>query len=690
MKAERPIDVSLYVAALPVIASAPLCAADRLLPAPGLLPLAMGLILGGVPLSLAMRRRGVDRVRLNRIVTLVTLLGGVLYFMAASDPRRLFAPQRILDSSIDGLAMSYLIRLITWVIAFRAVTLLTDTDVLLSIGFSLSLFILVALVEPEAWVLLCLFPCVAGSLYLLIRNQRNNLVARADLVVGGGEGGWPRQEVFLLATLGGLIATLSLLLSLALSDVEVPSQVIESRLVATLSAYMHDVHSDTMRGGLETSMDVADARGSISPAVVFEVETPRPELWRGNVFNVFDGQEWRVGLERSYRPAMLRPGLFLLDETAAPPDPDAAVRHRFRFERAGQHLLYTVNGAYAIEVERRGLRVSTLGRVQTFRATRRGTEYSVYARSPELPLPPVETAIPREIAQTYLHVAYTPPERVRQLVAEVTAGVATPAARVGALMNYLSGTKFYTKRPRPIPPEADAVEYFLFEMDAGWCRHFATALAVCAREAGVPARLVTGFTPGERSGPATYLVRERDLHAWVEAWLPGRGWVTYDVSAQTTERTAGLALVIQALRNGLAQVRLWLGPAGPPVLGGGLALLVGAVLWWQRPALRAWAARRRAGRPRHHWPQPAGRLYERLRREAARAGLGREPSDTALRVAARLAAVAPDLRAELLSAAESLSRARYGRTNATASELAAIARTLAALRRRRPVEATGD
>lgn len=413
MKQDRPIDVSLYVAALPVIASAPLCAADRLLPAPGLLPLAMGLILAGVPLSLALRRRGVDRVRLNRIVTLVTLLGGVLYFMAASDPRRLFAPQRILDSSIDGLAMSYLIRLITWVIAFRAVTLLTDTDILLSIGFSLSLFILVALVEPEGWVLFCLFPCVAGSLYLLIRHQRNNLVARADLIVGGGEGGWPRQEVVLLATLGGLIATLSLCLSLALSDVEVPSQVIESRLVATLSAYMHEVHSDTMRGGIETSMDVADARGSISPAVVFEVETPRPELWRGNVFNVFDGQEWRVGLERSYRPEVLRPGVFRLDDAEAPPiDSDATVSHRFRFERAGQHLLYTVNGAYAIEVDRRGLRVTTLGRVQTFRATRRGTQYTLYARSPELPLPPVEAGIPREIAQTYLHVAYTPPQRV--------------------------------------------------------------------------------------------------------------------------------------------------------------------------------------------------------------------------------------------------------------------------------------
>ena len=38
--------------------------------------------------------------------------------------------------------------------------------------------------------------------------------------------------------------------------------------------------------------------------------------------------------------------------------------------------------------------------------------------------------------------------------------------------------------------------YFLFDEKRGYCEHFASAMAVMARSAGIPARVVTGYGGG--------------------------------------------------------------------------------------------------------------------------------------------------------------------------------------------------
>lgn len=57
--------------------------------------------------------------------------------------------------------------------------------------------------------------------------------------------------------------------------------------------------------------------------------------------------------------------------------------------------------------------------------------------------------------------------------------------------------------------------WFLTQSRAGHCEYFATATVLLLRQAGVPARYVTGFAVPEsaRRGD-TYLVRERHQHAW--------------------------------------------------------------------------------------------------------------------------------------------------------------------------------
>jgi transglutaminase-like putative cysteine protease len=52
---------------------------------------------------------------------------------------------------------------------------------------------------------------------------------------------------------------------------------------------------------------------------------------------------------------------------------------------------------------------------------------------------------------------------------------------------------------------------------------------VVLRDLGVPARVVEGFLPGQRSpGSTLEVISNSNAHAWVEVYFPGHGWVAFD------------------------------------------------------------------------------------------------------------------------------------------------------------------
>lgn len=66
----------------------------------------------------------------------------------------------------------------------------------------------------------------------------------------------------------------------------------------------------------------------------------------------------------------------------------------------------------------------------------------------------------------------------------------------------------------------------------GYCEQFAATMAVLGRALGIPSRVVWGFTPGsvepQAEGPDVVVVRDTNAHAWVEMWIDGFGWVSFD------------------------------------------------------------------------------------------------------------------------------------------------------------------
>jgi hypothetical protein len=73
------------------------------------------------------------------------------------------------------------------------------------------------------------------------------------------------------------------------------------------------------------------------------------------------------------------------------------------------------------------------------------------------------------------------------------------------------------------------IEFFLLEARRGHCEYFASAMVLLLRSQGIPARLVTGFLGAEFAPwEGAWVVRQSNAHAWVEAYLPGTGWQTFD------------------------------------------------------------------------------------------------------------------------------------------------------------------
>ena len=138
------------------------------------------------------------------------------------------------------------------------------------------------------------------------------------------------------------------------------------------------------------------------------------------------------------------------------------------------------------------------------------------------------TAYPGWVADRYLQLPSNMPGRVKELADQIAKGAATAYDKAKAIETYLRNSYEYSLSIDPPSYNRDAVDYFLFTAKKGYCDYFASAMAVMLREEGVPARIITGYAPGEKEQDGSYLVRERDAHSWPAAYFPGYGWIDFE------------------------------------------------------------------------------------------------------------------------------------------------------------------
>jgi protein-glutamine gamma-glutamyltransferase len=133
----------------------------------------------------------------------------------------------------------------------------------------------------------------------------------------------------------------------------------------------------------------------------------------------------------------------------------------------------------------------------------------IVVRRAALELPPLDPRIP-ELAQTLTAEARTDEEIARTLERRLRHDY-------GYTLELLKS------------PVADPLAHFLFVRKKGHCEYFASAMAVMLRTLGIPSRVVAGFQSGVFNPmTASQVVRASDAHSWVEAWIAGKGWTTFD------------------------------------------------------------------------------------------------------------------------------------------------------------------
>ena len=170
------------------------------------------------------------------------------------------------------------------------------------------------------------------------------------------------------------------------------------------------------------------------------------------------------------------------------------------------------------------------------------TSATAYQADSYIPLVTVEelrlasTDYPDEIITRYLKLPRDLPERVHQLAAEITDEKSNPYDRAKAIESYLR-TNYPYDLDVPAPPQdQDVADYFLFDLKRGYCDYYATAMVVLARSSGLPARFVSGYSPGSYDAPnAQYVVRELNAHSWVEVYFPEIGWIEFEPTASQPE-----------------------------------------------------------------------------------------------------------------------------------------------------------
>lgn len=415
--------------------------------------------------------------------------------------------------------------------------------------------------------------------------------------------------------------------------------------------------------------------------------TPPPDLkFRGVGLDKFDGRRWTA---EPWAVSVRGPGLnFQSSEwhgrltglrTFPPRSSGDVLTYRVLLEPIGVNAFFLVQTPLTLASDVRSYGIQKNGTVVSTDPVRQARIYS----GTSLLRHPYPTAAGQtsdatpNFLKNYLELPELDP-RIAKLAQEVTRNQSTTFAKAAAIESFLQNNFDYTLQMYTAAGE-DPLAYFLFTRKQGHCEYFATSMAVMLRTLGIPTRIVNGFRNGELNDiTGSYIVRARNAHSWVEVFIPGFGWATFEPTpAAELEPVTGWSrtmLYIDAMRefwsewvinydfnqqNNLSittiskgrfafdETRIWLrdkyekllqslkrteqsAKSNPRRLGTRVVLLLVAVLLLLnlRRMVRAYRESRLAAKPARAPGSAATIWYMRLTRALGKRGLLKKPSQT--------------------------------------------------------------
>ena len=291
--------------------------------------------------------------------------------------------------------------------------------------------------------------------------------------------------------------------------------------------------------GFSTEMQLGSVDSMYkSDKLVLRVHGPKPDHLRGFIYRHYQGGgQWTAGPRSRLLGVKLQPAA----------QGDAAELTRVETVGGDAKRYFVPLAARDLRAPEAPARVNALGIIRTapgeeaeqiqFRAGTRD-------RFPVAPPGGIDMALPTSLRP-----------RLQRLARRWTAGAKDPGARLLAIQRKLH-TDFRYSLSFSRQPRRDPVMDFLTRNRQGHCEYFASAMALLSRSVGVPARVVSGYTVHERNPlGGHYLVRERNAHSWVEAWVGG-SWQTFDPTPASATAASKEEMGFSAALWDLAAARL--------------------------------------------------------------------------------------------------------------------------------------
>ncbi len=300
-------------------------------------------------------------------------------------------------------------------------------------------------------------------------------------------------------------------------------------------------------GSLDPMLSLGDDLRSQSSRVTLHYTTSAPEApayLRLTTLENFQGKTW----EPSALPSDLQAKLSGLSPAAGPNQGLEKVRTTTRITVPGVGDVWLPAPLTATDVQQLPgvwLWNPETATIMSQTSTTAGQSYTVRSEMPAL-TPAVlngATAAPRgDLDPIFSKLPNDVPQIVSTTALELTAAAPSPYAKAMAIQDYFRSDDFSYSLSTPVAEGYDGsgmgvLETFL-EQKSGYCVHFSAAMAVMAREVGIPSRIAVGYTAGSRATAFDTLedgvqmrgfeVTGRDAHAWPELYFEGLGWVPFE------------------------------------------------------------------------------------------------------------------------------------------------------------------
>ena len=154
---------------------------------------------------------------------------------------------------------------------------------------------------------------------------------------------------------------------------------------------------------------------------------------------------------------------------------------------------------------------------------------------------PPSVSVPSAVSNATAILEGSPYAGAYRLARQLEARAPSPYAYVAAVLQYLTPAHGFSYDQSP-PAARYPLESFLLSDKRGYCQQFSGAMAMLLRMGGIPARVAAGFTPGTYDSSAhRWVASDINAHAWVEAWFPHYGWVRFDPTPASAPARSGTA-----------------------------------------------------------------------------------------------------------------------------------------------------